>query len=228
MAIDRFESATQQNELFEEVNHQVEVEQWRQLWQRHRVALITALVLLVAGLMALAWWQEQRQQQNRSAAAIFLAAQVAFDAGRWSEVFERSAQMQQNFSRHDYNLLIRFLEARAMVAANRSEEALQRLQTLATDAGEASPLAAMAWLNAAWLSVDGDVVRARSFLARISTQSPFSVQAGELEGVLLEKEGQFAAAAQRYRQVLQQEVPSSLRTRLQRRLERMGEGGETP
>ncbi|MBF0159613.1 MAG: tetratricopeptide repeat protein [Magnetococcales bacterium] len=227
MAIDRFESEAQQNELFEEVNQQLEAEQWRQLWRRYRGLLLVLLVLLFASLFTVVWWKEYRQQQNQSAAAIFLAAQTAFDAGRWSEVLERSAQMQQNFARHDYNQLIRFLEARAMAESDRREEALQRLQSLAMDAGDQSPLAAVAWLNAAWLTVDQDAARARALLARIPAGSPFLAQAGELEGVLLEKEGQTAAAVQRYHQALQQQPAGSLHSRLLKRIERL-EGGTTP
>jgi predicted negative regulator of RcsB-dependent stress response len=219
------------NELFNEINDQVEIEQWQKFWHRYRVMLIAGALLFFAGLFSYVGWQDYRRAKDHATAEIYLSAYEAFERGAWSQVLERTVPLRDGDT--GYRLLAGLLDAKALAESGKRDDAISRLEEVARAAGERSPLAMVAWLNAAYLTADHDRGRTRALLGHISPPpsasavgdgghvSPFYARALELDGVMLEQDGDATAALQRYQQALTHEVSGSGQARLQRRVARL-------
>ncbi|MBF0401103.1 MAG: tetratricopeptide repeat protein [Magnetococcales bacterium] len=207
-------------DIFEQVDEQLEAERVQKFWEANRPRLIGGLVLFFVLLFAYVGWREYQLRQSRIASEQFMTVQELFikqdnDGGQKA--------LQQLLSEHSgqgYALFGRFLQAKRLADAGNREAALEQLALLVKESR--SPLLAdLALLNAAYLTVDNGG-QAEPLLARMDVHSPYRAHALELQGLLAAQRGDQAAAQARYREARALASEGSLRSRLESRLERMG------
>lgn len=211
-------------DIFEQVDEQLEAERAHKFWQENRNTIIGGLVLLFVGLFAYVGWQDARRQEDRRLSDLYLQAQERNRDGQRDEAEKILVRLMAEGENHGYGLLARLVDAQALAKEGRVDAALVHLESLAVQTVDPL-LQGVALLNAAYLVAD-QTDRSRGYLSRIGETSPFYPHALELDGLLLSRDGDREGARDRYRKALLLEVDSQLRTRLDRRLERLAGHGE--
>ena len=210
-------------DIFEQVDEQLDAERAEKFWRENRKRIIAALVIFFIGLFAYVGWREYRQSQDRAASDLFMAADLLLGQGDVPGGRKALEPLLRDYSDHGYGLLARLLDARTLAESGQTDAAVAQLRMVAREAGS-SPLAGVAWMNAAYLTAN-DPQQARELLKNIGADSPFRALALELLGLMAAKNGDEQAALEHYRQAMALNPEGSLQMRLKQRLERMGEPG---
>lgn len=210
------------DELFEQVDQELEADRAHQFWREHQVHMVAALVALFAGLFAYAGWQQYRERRDQEAADRYRAVTVAMAAGQYTVSLAQLKQLGEEHGGHGYALLGELLAARSLAASGQEREAVARLQQVAEAAGGATYLRDLAYLQAAYLTV-ADREQCQGFLARIEEGSSYQPLALELLGVMADQRGEAQEALTLYQKALLKAAPGSgVRERVQQRVERLG------
>lgn len=214
-------------ELFRQVDEELEAEKLHKLWLRYRPWLVGGLVLLFTGLFAYVGWQNYRHAQDRSASRLYMAAEAAAGGGQWEQVPDKVAPLMADHAGHGYQRLGRLLLVRSLVAKGEKEQALKELEGMADQSGDDLAIRDLALLNAAYLTAT-EPARARGYLGRIQAASAYRPLATELLGLLAAQEGDRAAALAFYQEGLKVRPGGALEERLRRRVESLGSAVAPP
>jgi predicted negative regulator of RcsB-dependent stress response len=207
-------------DIFEQVDEQLEADRVQKFWEENRKWLIAGLLLFFLFLFAYVGWKEYQTRQNQAASEQFMLVRDLFGK---PEIEAGKRQLQaivQSHPGHGYALFGRFLQAKALADAGNREGALEQLLLLVQES-DSVLLADLALLNAAYLTAE-EAGRAEPFLARMAARSPYRAHALELQGLLAAQRGDQQAAIARYREARTLAVEGTLRARLESRLERVG------
>lgn len=207
------------DDIFEQIDEQVDADKAHKFWLANRKWIIGGLVLLFAGLIAFVSWRDARIKADQKLSDLYIQAGFLDEQGDRVAAAEIYDQLMEKHADHGYGLLSMLVDAQALAKAGDVEAALVRFEKLAAKAAY-TPLQGLALLNAAYLTAD-DAQRSRGFLAKISAQSPFRPHALELDGLLLAQAGDEINSLARYREAIQLGADGELRRRLDRRMERM-------
>lgn len=207
-------------DIFEQVDEQLEADRVQKFWEANRSRLIGGLVLFFGMLFAYVGWQEYQLRQSQAASQQFMLAEELFNKQDTANGQKALQTLLQSHSGHGYALFGRFLQARLLADAGNREGALEQLALLVKESS-LPLLADLALLNAAYLTAD-QAEQAEPFLARIDAHSPYRAHALELQGLLAAQRGDQQTAITRYREARAMALEGTLRSRLESRLERMG------
>lgn len=206
-------------DIFEQVDEQLDTERVQKLWEKNRKWIVGGLILLFFVLFVYVGWQDYQVSRSQSASQQFMAAQELLDQ---KDIERGQAQLHvllDEYSGHGYALFGRFLQAKSLADSGKREAAVAQLDQLAKEAP--SPLRGLALLNAAYLT-SGDAERCGGFLARMDKNAPYQAHALELQGILATQKGDGQRALTLYRQAHALTTEGTLRGRLENRLERLG------
>ncbi len=207
-------------DIFEQVDEQLEMDRVQKWWEANRKWLIAGLVFFFILLFAYVGWRDYQLRQDHAASEQFMVFQDALGKSEAASAQKGFDALLNGHPGHGYAQFGRFLEARALAAQGNREGALAQLALLVKESGS-SLLVDLALLNAAYLTV-GEASQAESFLARMNDHSPYRAHALELQGLLAAQRGDPQAALERYREAHALAPEGSLRSRLESRLERLG------
>ncbi|MBF0461179.1 MAG: tetratricopeptide repeat protein [Magnetococcales bacterium] len=208
-------------DIFEQVDEQLELDRVQEWWKANRKWLISGLVLFFLLLFAYVGWRDYQARQNQAASEQFVAVQELLTQKEADPAQKALQALQQAHPGHGYAQFGRFLQARLLAEAGNRAAALEQLELLVKES-QSALLSDLALLNAAYLTVD-EARRAETFLARIDPHSPYRAHVLELQGLLAAQQGDQTTALARYREARGLAPDGSLRSRLESRLERMGE-----
>ncbi len=206
-------------DIFAQVDEQLDADRAEKFWRDNQKRIIGGLVILFLGLFIYVGVREYRQSRDQTASDLFIAADKLFAKGDMAAGRKGLEPLLKDYSDHGYGILARFLDARALAKAGQIDPAVAQLRMVAREEGD-SPLAGLAWLNAAYLTV-GQPERAAELLKNIGDDSPFRAHALELTGLMAARKGKDGEALNHYRQALAMNPEGALKERLQERLERL-------
>ncbi|MBF0448799.1 MAG: tetratricopeptide repeat protein [Magnetococcales bacterium] len=212
------------DEIFEQVDEQLEADQSRRFWNENKKWIIGGLVLLFAGLILFVQWRDAQLRESQKLSDLFLQSQVLQNGGDRAGSEKILAQLISEGSGHGYGLLAHLVDAHVLANAGQNDQAVARLESVAAQTS-GSPLQGLALLNAAYLTAD-DEEKSRSFLNKIAEDSTFKAHALELDGLLYAQSGDQKTALTRYREALALGAEGALRSRLNRRLESLAANNE--
>jgi predicted negative regulator of RcsB-dependent stress response len=205
--------------IFEQVDEQIDADKAHKFWKENQKWIIAGLVLLFVGLFAYVGWRDARLREDQTLSDLYIQARALDKNGDRAGAEEILKKLMDDNIDHGYGLMAILVDAQALAAAGKVDAAVARLELLAAKSSN-SPLQGLALLNAAYITVD-DESRSRSFLDKIDKKSPFRPLALELDGLLLARGGDAKNAMARYQEAMQSGASGELRSRLNRRLERM-------
>lgn len=206
-------------DIFEQVDEQLDVDRVQRFWEQNRKWVIGGLILFFAALVAYVQWRDYQVQQSYAASVQFNRVQELLIKKEVDNAHQQFQELADAYANHGYVLLGRFLQARSLADAGKTEEAVAQLEHLIQGAGT-SPLVDLARLNAAYLTA-GDRGRAEAFLNRIQETSPYRAHALELLGLLAAQGGEDQAALAHYQAARALTPEGTLRQRMENRLERL-------
>ncbi|HIJ84348.1 MAG: Tetratricopeptide TPR 2 repeat protein [Magnetococcales bacterium] len=207
--------------LFEQIDEELDADRVRKQWEKNRPWIIGATILFFLGLFAYVGWDGHRKQQDAAASDLYIAAMKHYEKEAWGETEKLLQPLFKQFGDHGYGLLGQMVEARTLAETGRKKEAADKMENLA-DRSQDGSLRDLALFNAALVTVDDDGARAQSLLRRIRDESPFRPHALEILGLLAQKQKDMPAAAVDFQKAIELGAKGELRTRLDRRLERLG------
>ncbi|MBF0162744.1 MAG: tetratricopeptide repeat protein [Magnetococcales bacterium] len=207
-------------DIFEQVDEQLEAERLHKYWQANRNRLLAALLLFFMLLFAYVGWQEYQARQDSAAAELFMRLQDRLNKQENEAAQKELQTLLGSHAGHSYAQFGRLLQARLLATAGNRSGALEQL-TLLIQESHTPLLQDLALLNAAYLTAEKPE-QAEPFLQRISSHSPYRAHALELQGLLAAQRGDSAAALAHYRDARAVAGEGSLRNRLESRLEQMG------
>lgn len=212
------------DELFEQIDEELETDQLHKFWQKWHNWIIGGFLLFFGLLFAFVGWQHYREQQDQQASDRYAEAMKAANRAKPDEATINLATLFQEHGGHGYAILARLLEARILVEAGKMDEAVQKMERLVEEGRSIPPLADLALLQSAYIT-SKDVTRCRTFLARVPAESPYRPLALELEGVLAGQQGDTGAALAKFQEAMAKKPAGNLRERLQQRIDRLGGSG---
>ncbi|HAT49695.1 MAG: tetratricopeptide repeat protein [Nitrospirae bacterium] len=207
--------------LFEQIDEELDAERLRKQWEKNRPWIIGGFIVFFLSLFAYVGWDEHRKQQDAAASDLYMAAMKPYEQGTWSEAEKLIQPVLKQYGDHGYGILAQMVEARAMAEMGQTQEASSHMERFADQAKDDS-LRDLALYNAALAVVDADGERVKKLLGRISDDSPFRSHALEILGLLAQKENDVKNAAIFYKKSIELGAKGLLRTRVDRRLERLG------
>jgi predicted negative regulator of RcsB-dependent stress response len=175
-------------------------------WTRRNVTLVATigvvLILLVGGLL---WYRTDRARRNDAAAVAFLPVEQSVLGGDPTVAARELDLFIQRHGSSHYGDEARVLLAQVQLRAGRTAEAIEAVQSVAADID--SPLGPQAaQLLAAAQEVAGQRAEAIQTYLRVADQSEnrFHQEAALLGAARLQEEaGEFAAAAESYRRLIE-------------------------
>lgn len=207
--------------LFEQVDEELDAERLQKKWEKNRHWIIGGFIIFFLCLFAYVGWEEHRKQQDTAASDLYMAAMKPYGQGTWSEAEKLIQPVLKQFGDHGYGILAQMVEARTMAEMGQTKEAQSLMESFADHSTDAS-LRDLALYNAALVIVDDDGELAKKLLSRIQDNSPFRSQALEVLGLLAQKENDMKNAAIYYKKSIELGAKGALRTRIDRRMERLG------
>lgn len=209
----------QVDDIFEQVDEQLDADRAQKFWEENRVYIIGALIALFAGLIIYVNWRDGRIEEDQHLSVQFLQAQEYMQVGDWPQAKAALDGLSAQASGHGYGQLAQLSKAQGLAQNGQIEDAVAVLKRLTVD-HSGTLMADLALIMAAYL-VEKDAQQSRSFLSQIDEKSPYKAHALELQGLLLAREGDEKGALSHYQEALKLPVEGSLQNRLQERVERM-------
>ncbi len=182
-------------DFFREVDEEVRRDRIVKLWTKHRLLLISAAVLLVAGTGAWRFFAQYRESAAEAASAKFEAAMQLSRDGKSEEAAAAFDAIAKSAPK-GYATLAR-LHAADAAAAHDPQAAIKAYEGLAASPGINPLYQDIAKLRAAMLRVDTDdpLDFERKFAPLASDTFAYRYQIRELIGLAALKRGAFDAAA---------------------------------
>lgn len=209
-------------DIFDEVEEDLRRDRAMRLWKRHGWLVLVGAGLLVVGVGG---WQAWTQHQRRAAeAATATLLQSARQAGAPDAALAELAKDGPAGPR----TLARLMAAARLASAGQVDQALPLWQALATDSGAEALYRDLAVLLIGMNTLDSaDPSQLAAQLGAIAVPSnPWHHLAGELLGLLADRQGDRAAAIARFRALASDvTAPSGLRQRAEAMLTVLGAGG---
>jgi predicted negative regulator of RcsB-dependent stress response len=182
-----------------------QIEQLRRVWDRHGRLLVTALVLVVAGVVGRALYDGHQQREAVAAAALYAAFQkpAADQTGGQTGTQTADAladQLRAQYPRSSYATFVSLTQAKQAVEAGKLDVAEQRLRWVIDTSPEAADRS-LARLRLARLLLDqGKAVQAAEALQKDVPAT--SAAALELRGDIAHAAGKAQDARQAYQEAL--------------------------
>jgi hypothetical protein len=136
------------SDIFREVEEDVRRERAQNIWKRYSVYIITALVLVFAGIGGWQLWQRHERQEREKLSDQFMAAQRITSPRDAATAFADLART----SKGGYGAVARLAQANAMFASGQGKQAIEIYKQIA--ASDSGTVGAVARLRAAWASAD--------------------------------------------------------------------------
>jgi hypothetical protein len=139
------------SDIFHEVEEDVRRERFEKLWKQYgdyAIALLAVIIIAIAGYK---YWQRYETQQRLNASAAFSAAAQAAAAGDSKAAAASFANIAKT-APSGYAETAQLAEANALYSAGNRSDALALYKKIAENGS--SPLAAVARIRAAWVTVD--------------------------------------------------------------------------
>jgi hypothetical protein len=140
------------SDIFREVDEEVRRDQLKKLWERYRILIVAACVLIVAaagGWRAYEWWEAKKAAEW---GAVFQNAAMLAAEGKSKEAEDTFARIAADGT-SSYRVLARFREA-AEVARRDPTAAVAIYDQLAADGGAGAVLQELAGVRAGMILVD--------------------------------------------------------------------------
>jgi hypothetical protein len=201
-------------DIFQEIDEDLRRDRAAELWLRYRWAIITAVVLVIAGTAAFVGWQNYRQQQDKVAGAAFAEASVLVDKDPAKA--EAALRALADNGSDGYRLLARF-QAASLAAKNKDQAgAVAAFKAIATDRSVIDSYRDLATLLAALYGLDSE--KPADIIALVQpltiAPNPWRFTALEVTALAKLKAGDQDASIKLYQQLADDlDAPSPLRKR---------------
>ncbi|MBF0369148.1 MAG: tetratricopeptide repeat protein [Magnetococcales bacterium] len=213
------------DEIFEQVDEQLEADRYEKFWKENSGRIIGTLVAFFLVLFAYVGWKEYRTGQEESASELYLAAIGRIEQGDLAVAGKYLDNLQDGYGSMDYAVLGQLIKARVLHDGGDDPGAIRLLEGVAGSPGSSETLADLARLNAAYLVAGKDEAGALGYLAKIPAQSPFKAHALELQGLISEQKGEGGKALAYLKEAKLLQPGGALGGRIDRMAERL-EAGE--
>lgn len=211
-------------DIFQEVDEEVRAERFRKLWQKYGWIVITAAVLLVVGVGGYEGWKAYREDQQLQESSRFSSAVDALEAGETQQGLAALESLAAEGS-YGYAQLAAFEAARAKIEAGDTAAGVAAYRDIATDDAMDPSLRSLARLLAAMNGLEqGDPASLQADLEPLTeTGNPLRPAALELSALIALRQGDVAAARERYSQIADDPAaPQGIRTRAAQMLNGLG------
>jgi len=201
-------------DIFEEVDEELKQDNFKKLWDRYGRYLVAVVVLVVAGTAANVGWREYRDSRQLGYSERFIAAIGQSQEGKNAEAAAALALLADDAS-GGYAMLARFREAGLRRANGETDAAIDIYGALAADSSIDPLYQDLAVLYAVMMEAEsGDPKVLSARLTPIAEAGPWRHTAGEYLGLLAARQGEFAAAKQRFQSIADDlEAPQGARAR---------------
>jgi hypothetical protein len=214
-----------QESLFREIDEDIRRERYAKLWKQYGSYLITALVLLLAGIAGYSMWQERSAAQRARAAMQFSAAMQLANKDQTAAEAQLSALASDGPSGY---AMLAALQRATLLAKGDGQAARTVYQDVQRSASDplyrdlAVLLEAMVVLQRNTLPIDVDAILAKLQPLALDT-NPWRFSARELMALLAWKSGHTAEAkTQLGALVADPQTPAAIRERAQRMMAQIG------
>jgi hypothetical protein len=132
------------SDIFREVEEDVRRERLEKIWKAYGDYIVSAGVLLFAGIAAFELWQRHEADERAKASAALIAAERITNPTQAADTFNSLSKS----SPKGYALVARLAEANAMYASGQGKNAIDLYKQIAKD--DSGTIGATARLRAAW------------------------------------------------------------------------------
>jgi hypothetical protein len=139
--------------LIREVDEEVRLEQYKQLWKRYGNLIIAVSVLVVAVVAGYNGWQFYEQRRSEAAARQYFAAAGLAEEGKGEEAAKR-LQALAGAHHRGYAALASLQHAAELAKAGKKEEALRAYDAIAATTDNEPALRALARIRGGYLLID--------------------------------------------------------------------------
>jgi hypothetical protein len=201
-------------DIFEEVDEDLKHDNFKKLWDRFGRYLVGAVVLVVAGTAANVGWREYRDNRQLGYSEQFIAAIGQSQQGKNVEAAAALALLADDAG-GGYAMLARFREAGLRRANGETGAAIDIYDALAADSSIDPLYQNLAVLLMVMMQAEsGDPAALSARLTPLAGAGPWRHTAGEYLGLLALRQGDSAAARQRFQGIADDlEAPQGARAR---------------
>lgn len=213
--------------IFREVDEAVRHDQLKKLWGKYGVIVVSAAVLIVAGVGGYKGWVYWQGEQAKTAGARFVGGLTHIEDGKQVEALEVFKSLAEN-GPSGYKILARFQLAALQVKQGKAEEAAKLYDELASQTGVNDVSRGFAKVQAASLRLETATFEdlKAQLDALTATDNPWRHSARELLGLSAYKAGN-TKVAERYFNVMlsDQQTPANMRQRAEMMLSLLVQSG---
>jgi hypothetical protein len=139
--------------LIREVDEEVRLEQYQQLWKRYGNVIIAVTVIIVASVAGFKAWEYYDTRRSEAAASQYFAALNLATQGKSDEA-ARVLDALAGGSHHGYAVLARLQRAADLAKAGKADEAVRAYDVIAGESSVEPAIRDMARIRAAYLLID--------------------------------------------------------------------------
>lgn len=201
-------------DIFEEVDEDLKEENFKKLWNRFGRYIVAAVVLVIAGTAAYVGWRSYTLERQAAFSERFESA-ISFESQDKNADAAAVLTVLAEDASGGYAMLARFREAAARRAEGDTAAAIDIYDALAVEDSIDSMYRDYAVLLSVMTQADtGDVAQLADRLLPLAASGPWRHTAGEYLGLFALKQGDTAAARQRFQTVADDlEAPQGARAR---------------
>ncbi|WP_068312420.1 tetratricopeptide repeat protein [Polycladidibacter hongkongensis] len=183
------------SDIFREVDEDVRNEQFSRLWKRLSPIIYTTAALIVVGTAGYKGYSSYAKSQAASSGQVFLEAVKASDAGQHDEAIAKLETLED--AAGGYPMLSKFRIAGELAAKGDKAKAVELLDALAGESGNAPFYRALASVRAAYILLDSETpIQLQDRLsAQLQPGATMYFPALEVMAVAHYKAGDFTSAA---------------------------------
>ena len=155
----------------------------RDWWKRWGKIVIAALVAAMIAIVGGRYWMEQQAAEGEAASTLYGRMMLLAESEDWSSADDMARRLMEDFARTPYGPMAAMVRARAAVAGDDPEAALDHL-SWAEGRAEPTPLRTLATLRRARILLDmGEAEEALDLARRAAEdEGAYRSMARELEG----------------------------------------------
>ncbi len=139
--------------LVREVDEEVRLEQYQQLWKRYGNLVVAVSLVVIASVAGFKAWQYYDLKRSEAAAREYFAAAALASEGKAAEA-ENALQAVASGSHEGYAVLARLQRAAELAKAGKIDEAVRTYDAVAAQAGVETAVRDVARIKAAYLLAD--------------------------------------------------------------------------
>ena len=214
-----------EEELFREVDEDVQRARYKQLWQRYGRYVVIAVFVILGAAVAFVWWQNFQQSRRAAFSDQFAQATRLADEGRYGEAVDAFADLA-DAAGGGYSVLARLRHAALLVDEGDVSGATELYDGIANDRGVDGVYRDLAVVLSALNNLDfGDAAELTGRLEPLTEDgNPWRYSARELIGLLAIRDGDDARAREIFQDLADDlTAPQGLRARAAELLAALGQ-----